>query len=151
MPTDTEMNEAVTRAAQAQVPFAYGSVWLSSVMPPVTINVSISVPTAAMHFGTAKDALGRRDQFDRLVKEWRRETAHISSVAKTSMHPAYQTIIGMGKEALPFIFEELERRGGHWFWALRFITQEDPASGCSDLESAKAAWLSWWDSRRRDH
>jgi hypothetical protein len=64
--------------------------------------------------------------FQELARQWHEETAHLSSMTQAAMHPAYQRIIGMGPAALPLIFRELERTGGHWFWALRAITGEDP-------------------------
>ncbi|MBI2205809.1 MAG: hypothetical protein HYU41_18345 [Candidatus Rokubacteria bacterium] len=86
-------------------------------------------------------------RFAELVRRWKRDTALTSSIAKVSMHSAYQEIIGMGARALPLIFEELEQRGGDWFWALRAITGEDPARGSSDFDEAKRAWLDWWRDR----
>lgn len=86
-------------------------------------------------------------RFAELVRRWKRDTALTSSIAKAAMHSAYQEIIGMGERALPLIFEELEHRGGHWFWALRAITGEDPARGISDFDAARHAWIEWW--RRR--
>jgi hypothetical protein len=63
------------------------------------------------------------------------------------MHPAYQAIIGMGPAALPLIFREPEMRGGHWLWALRAITEEDPSRGHPDFDVARRVWLAWG----RDH
>lgn len=72
-----------------------------------------------------------------------------------AMHPAYQQIIGMGRTAIPYILEELAERGGHWFWALRAITGENPVDGSDqgDVEKMKLAWLQWgvregYDGRR---
>ena len=45
-----------------------------------------------------------------------------------AMHPAYQQIVGMGRSAVPFILKELANGPGHWFWALRAISGEDPVS-----------------------
>ena len=60
------------------------------------------------------------------------------------MHPAYQKIIGMGKDALPFIFRELATSGGDWIWALEMIVRkENPASGKAKFKDAKEAWLNW--------
>jgi len=84
-----------------------------------------------------------RDTFNELVAKWRRDTDHISSITKTVMHPCYQTIMAMGRPAVPLILEELRDRGGHWFWALRFITQQNPADGCVEFDAARGAWLEW--------
>jgi hypothetical protein len=65
--------------------------------------------------------------FQELANQWRRETAHLSLAIKKVTHPAYQRIIGLGLDAVPLILRELQRRSGHWFWALKAITGEDPA------------------------
>ena len=91
----------------------------------------------------APDDFWLRFRFDALVRDWKRDTRYTSSLTKIVMHPAYQAIIGMGKPALPFIFAELQRNGGHWFWALHAITQEDPAQDSDDFETAAHAWLAW--------
>jgi hypothetical protein len=61
-------------------------------------------------------------QFRVLLTNWRKETRHVSSLRKMVMNHNYQAIIGMGKDALPFIFRELRDSGGHWYWALQSIT-----------------------------
>ena len=82
-------------------------------------------------------------EFDRLVKQWRKETAVYSSLTRKVMHPAYQRIIGMGPAVLPLVLQELERKPAHWFWALHAISGEDPASPDADFETAASAWLQW--------
>ena len=62
------------------------------------------------------------------------------------MHPAYQRIIGMGSDAVPLILRELQKRRGHWFWALHFITGEDPTRAGDDVDQARDAWLAWGKS-----
>jgi len=61
------------------------------------------------------------------------------------MHPAYQRIIGMGRSALPLIFDELSQRPGPWSWALRAITGEDPVplEQAGSAKAAREAWLGW--------
>jgi hypothetical protein len=85
----------------------------------------------------------RRTRFDDLVRQWRGETRYSSSLTRIVMHPAYQAVIGMGEAALPLIFEDLKRNGGHWFWALHAITQADPALAGDDFTAAAHAWLAW--------
>jgi hypothetical protein len=85
-------------------------------------------------------------QFTQLAKTWRQETAHLSNIATRAMHPAYQRIIGMGREAIPFILEEF-RQGelDDWFWALYAITGENPITEeiAGDVEKMAEAWLQW--------
>lgn len=95
-----------------------------------------------------------REQFQDLAREWRRDTAIHSSLFEIIVHPAYQQIIGMGSKALPFIFEELERRPGHWFWALTSITRTDPVAEGATMSEARDAWLAWGRRHRylrREH
>ncbi len=86
-----------------------------------------------------------RAQFQRLVAQWRNECQLLSSTTAKAMHPAYQQIIGLGPEALPLIFKELSERQGHWFWALKSITGEDPVSAADagNVPRLAEAWLHW--------
>lgn len=88
-------------------------------------------------------------RFRDLTGHWKEETAFLSSPDDIAMHPAYQQIIGLGSAALPLILCELEREPGHWFWALRAITGEDPvpASDRGRTSAMAAAWLAWGRGR----
>src|SRR6266850_2475734 len=48
-------------------------------------------------------------EFQKLLKQWKRETAIYSSLSKIVMHPAYQRIMAMGPAVIPHILEELEK------------------------------------------
>jgi hypothetical protein len=84
-------------------------------------------------------------KFEFLTQEWKSATAHLSSITEISLHPAYQRIIGMGETAVPFILNEISDSPGHWFWALKAITADDPVppehSGRIDLMTED--WLAW--------
>lgn len=84
-------------------------------------------------------------KFLRLKTEWEDNTAHLSSVTESAMHPAYQQIIGMGPVAIPWILEEMRRKPGHWFWALKAITGEDPIlpEQRGRIKQMTEAWLQW--------
>ena len=86
-----------------------------------------------------------RARFQRLAAQWRDETELLSSTTAKAMHPAYQQIIGLGPEALPLIFKELAEKPGHWFWALRSITGEDPVplADAGNVRRMAGAWLDW--------
>lgn len=85
--------------------------------------------------------------FSKLASKWRNETASISSVTRKAMHPAYQRIIGMGQDAITPILRELQKRPGHWLWALNAITGEDPAKPDDTFNEAVQAWLKWGKDR----
>lgn len=86
-----------------------------------------------------------RSRFERLAREWESTTQFSSSVHQMSMDTSYQQIIGMGPAALPFIFERMKERPGHWFWALQAITGEDPVrpDHAGDIEAMTGDWLRW--------
>ena len=81
--------------------------------------------------------------FDQLAQEWRAETQYLSSTTQIATHPAYQRIIGLGPQVIPLILAELERRPGHWAWALKALTGEDPAppEAQGRVAATAEAWL----------
>jgi hypothetical protein len=90
-----------------------------------------------------------REKFALLAEVWKTERGPQSSIAKMAMHPAYQQIIGLGRDAVPVLLEEMERRPSHWAWALRAITGADPVPEESrgKLVETAQAWIKWG----RDH
>lgn len=98
------------------------------------------------------------EKFAALAAPWRAETAWTSSVSQMAMHPAYQEIIGMGRDVisarlrrrrersdLPYLLRELERQPEHWFWALRAITGADPVrpEPRGQVAAMAQSWLQW--------
>ena len=84
-------------------------------------------------------------RFEGLAAQWHEQAGPLSSSTDRAMLPAYQAIIGMGETALPFIFDEMRQRGGHWFWALRAITGENPVppEHRGNVEAMTQDWLQW--------
>ncbi len=89
------------------------------------------------------------EEFNELAERWYRETLHSSGYLEKILHPAYQRIIGLGKDAIPLILRELQDEPAEWFWALRALTGEDAATeeikGRRD-KMAKA-WINWGTQR----
>lgn len=83
--------------------------------------------------------------FLELADRWRRDTRTLSSTDEIARHPAYQQIIGMGKDAVPFLLRELERSSGRWFWALKSIVREDPVppEKRGKTKEMVKCWLEW--------
>ncbi|MGW2604507.1 hypothetical protein ACWC4A_08765 [Streptomyces mirabilis] len=88
-----------------------------------------------------------RELFEGLRAQWEEETQFSSSISQAATHSAYQRIIGMGADALPFIFEQLRKDrkdpSPKWFWALRAIVGEDKATSSETVQDAIDQWLSW--------
>ncbi len=87
------------------------------------------------------------EKFNTLVEEWTRDTKFLSSVIEMSIHPAYQKIIGLGSDVVPFLLRELNKNDDpdHWFWALSAITGENPVAleQQGKLSLMKEAWIQW--------
>lgn len=84
-------------------------------------------------------------RFYALMNQWEIDTAVKSSITEIVMHPAYQQIIGMGPTALPFILSAMKMKRGHWFWALKSITGEDPVApnDRGNIKKMTEIWLHW--------
>ena len=85
------------------------------------------------------------EQFHRLAAAWERATAHLSSMKAASEHPAYQEIIGLGIEVVPFLLRDLKQSERHWFIALQRITGANPIpeSAAGNISKMVEAWLQW--------
>jgi hypothetical protein len=101
-------------------------------------------PAAATDDSHDGDAPVKR-RFQELVRQWKTATEFTSSITEMATHPAYQQIIGLGRDTLPFLFDELRRDPDQWFWALKAITGEDPvpAAARGNLDGMTHAWLDW--------
>lgn len=90
----------------------------------------------------------RRD-FAMHAKKWQEETKFLSSVEDVALHPSYQRIMGMGPEAVPLILRDLQKAPNHWFWALHFMTGENPIPTADEgnMQAMAAAWLDWGKNR----
>src|SRR5688572_11014345 len=82
----------------------FSSEGLSESAPPVS-----SADLYAPETSHASGAAALRERFARLFCEWKDATRFSSSITESAMHPAYQQIIGMGKDAIPLIIAELRK------------------------------------------
>ena len=86
-----------------------------------------------------------QDKFNRLRDEWKAMRGHESSTMKIVLIPAYQKIIAMGQDAVPFLLKELATNVDNWFWALMMITDQDPVSAeiRGNGDAMAQAWIQW--------
>jgi hypothetical protein len=100
---------------------------------------------AAVPGAAAKEPVPIEAHFRELVRQWKEATRFVSSTHVMVSHPAYLAIIGMGKEALPLLLDELRREPDHWFIALEAITGTNPIppSVRGNVEEMTHAWLAW--------
>lgn len=82
-------------------------------------------------------------EFNERADRWSRETGIQSSPTKRFMHEDYQTIMSMGRAAIPLILRRLQTNPDDWFWALKHLARDDAAKGAQDFGAAVRAWLDW--------
>jgi hypothetical protein len=69
------------------------------------------------------------------------------------MHPSYQAILGMAKgheqEIVRLMLRDLEENRTPWFWALSYLTQDNPIeqSEVGRLDKMIKAWVNWGKAR----
>jgi hypothetical protein len=86
-----------------------------------------------------------RQQFQNLASEWKELSRYMSNTAQMALLKPYQQIIGMGRLAVPFILEELQKEPRQWFWALEAITRQNPVppEAAGKLRIMAQAWIEW--------
>lgn len=138
-------NSAVAAAAKAL--FFVSAVGASAQSSQLHSQLRIACEHISFPVSTRRDP--RREKFRLLAQQWRTETHLLSSTTEIAMNPAYQAIIGMGPEALPMILDDLRRNSGHWYWALKAISNEDPVlpRDRGYIKKMKSAWLQWGETK----
>jgi hypothetical protein len=84
-------------------------------------------------------------QFSDLVERWRDETDMLSAPQQIYSNRAFLQILSLGSDVLPFIFRDLQERGGRWFLALSILTgQTELTKACAgDVPAMKEIWLKY--------
>ena len=98
---------------------------------------------------TSDEQLSQR--FSSLADAWADQTAHMSLLTQRATHATYQSIIALGPKVVPLILQRLEAQPDYWFWALRFLTGQNPVhpDDAGDFPAMTRAWLDW--GRVRGH
>jgi hypothetical protein len=81
----------------------------------------------------------------RLESQWKAETQFLSDAARITRHQAFQQIIALGPDVVPFLLHDLAAQPPLWVWALPEITGEDPVpeSDAGDIRKMSGAWVQW--------
>jgi hypothetical protein len=85
----------------------------------------------------------------RLEIQWQADTQFLSDAGRIVNHPAFQQIIALGKDVVPYLLRDLQARPSLWVWALPEITCENPvpASDAGNIRKMSDAWLKWGQSQ----
>ena len=86
-----------------------------------------------------------RAEFERLAEEWLEQRPRGVDVAQMIRHPAYQSIIDIGAEAVPWLLERLAQSPDHWFYALNQITDAQPVQPehQGNINAMAEEWIAW--------
>jgi hypothetical protein len=88
-------------------------------------------------------------RFQKEADKWANETAHLSSPTQKMLHPSYQAILGLANEdesgIISLILQDLKVNQRPWFWALSYLTKENPIkqSDFGKLDKMIKAWIAW--------
>ena len=85
--------------------------------------------------------------FDALESSWKKETRFLSSIKDIIEQPAFQAIVAMGEQAVPFIGQSIEAEPSTLVWALNLIFK-GKISEKKDLAIGEACKL-WVKELRR--
>jgi hypothetical protein len=86
-----------------------------------------------------------REEFANLAFQWIQQVQGGSSTVEMSKHPAYQKIINLGRDVIPFLLQDLCQNPIYWIPVLRQITQENPVlpEQRGKIKQMAEAWLDW--------
>jgi hypothetical protein len=99
----------------------------------------------ALYHQNVKSVVHTSRVFADCLTKWKADTVYTSSMTDIVLHPAYQRIIGLGPDVVPYVLQELSENGGHWFWALQALTGENPVpqEDRGRTKRMAAAWIEW--------
>lgn len=144
MPQQRSDSQALSSAGDGM--YYYSGVICKSTPSSLPNTRYIDKKTESASAQSSKPAV---DEFARLAEQWERETRNVASALQRVTHPAHQRIMMMGRVVVPMILKRMRDHGGNWFWALRFITDEDPVARADrgKYGKMKTAWLRWGKSQ----
>lgn len=89
--------------------------------------------------------LGLINRFQVAFRAWADQTAVFSSLSDIVSSPHFDEIVGMGRDALPMIFAEIERKPSFIFIAAKRITGVNPVleTSIGRVDLMCADWLRW--------
>jgi hypothetical protein len=114
-------------------------IWVS----PLGAGIMSSIPVEQTPPAAPGETVEQR--FRQLAAGWRKAVAYSSSTTELMNHPAYQAIIALGSEVVPFLLRDLEENHTHWFYALCRIAGANPIpeTAAGNIPKMAAAWLHW--------
>ncbi len=131
----------VAVATMSSTPLAYSDI------DPFMNNANIITNSdTARYFNSVIDYEGKqvydRLLFERLKSEWQANTQFLSSPKQIVEDKSFQSIVAMGKNAVPFILEDIRDTPSTLVWALNLIFKAKISDKQNvSIEEACKLWL----------
>lgn len=129
---------------------------IRTIITPQQQNISLNLPqeyvgkkVEVIAFTTEEDTATNTDlleQFQNLAAQWKKQTGLYSTTAQKVYNNVYLDIIGLGREIVPLILQDMANEGSaHWHTALKALTHQNPVpdNDLSKSKIVKQAWLQW--------
>ena len=109
------------------------------------MNIAHQPVVLATSIGPPSGTVDVEAEFHRLAKSWRRQAAYSSASNLVFEHPAYRSIVALGRTVIPLLLQQVEQRQGWWFDALEELTGANPVceEDAGDFDRTAAAWVQW--------
>ncbi len=92
-----------------------------------------------------------KEKFEYYTSVWTNETMFSSSIHEIINNSAYRSIVGLGKDVIPFIIDELKKEDNHWFYALEALTGQNPIKKehRGFIKLMKSDWIEWAEKNNK--
>lgn len=104
----------------ASTPILYADIDACSNIVSEMVNVNTSKYIQELDDREDSLVLNKRIFYDHL-EVWKTDTMFLSSIADIIEHRSFLAIVAMGRKAVPFIVEEIQREPSRLVWALNMI------------------------------
>lgn len=81
-----------------------------------------------------------RNKFYSLLNQWRNNTAALSSPKQITSDEAFLQIVSMGKDAVPYILDEISDKPSNLVWALNIMFKKKISNSNITIQQACELW-----------
>lgn len=81
-----------------------------------------------------------RNKFYSLLNQWRNNTAALSSPKQITSDEAFLQIVSMGKDAVPYILDEISDKPSNLVWALNIMFKKKISNSNITIPQACELW-----------
>lgn len=93
-----------------------------------------------------------KEKFDKLGDEWEKGTCFYSAIWQMEAHPAFQSLVGMGKDIIPLAMERMKKpncEGVFWHLILDKLVENPPDTRVEGvMPEMRKRWIEWWEMQK---